>query len=63
MTNAEYLRAKADGVHDIYKWLQKLYKENHKCHLGNPSSREVMVGIEKYKKRLRHEADEDERGY
>lgn len=63
MTNAEYLRAKADGVHDIYKWLQNLYKQNRECHFGAPSSREVMVGIEKYKKKLKHEADEAERGY
>lgn len=63
MTKSEYLRAKADGVHDVHKWLQKTYKEYHECRFGEPSHREIMIGIEKYKKKLKHEADEAENGY
>ena len=63
MTEWEYLRAKADGVHDVFKWLQKLYKEHDALCSFAPTRKDIMVGIEKYKKKLLYEAYEKESGY
>lgn len=53
MTNEEYLRVKSDGVKDILKWMQTKVKEG-----GYFTLPDAIIGIDKYRKKLIHQADE-----
>ncbi|WP_442637975.1 hypothetical protein [Rossellomorea marisflavi] len=64
----EYLLAKADGVKDCVKWLKNEIKAEQDCDKGyffpSPNHEKIeyytqaKIGLEKYAKKLRHEANE-----
>lgn len=58
MNSSNYLRAKADGVDDILKWLKTKQKDGEYM-----SMIDIIVGTDKYKKKLKHQADELEDDY
>lgn len=60
MNKKEYLLAKADGVKDCVKWLEKEIKEQNARGYMTSQMRETKVSLEKYGKKLTHEANEIE---
>lgn len=58
MNEKEYLLAKADGVKDCVKWLEKEIKEQNERGYMTSQLRETKVSLEKYGKKLTHEANE-----
>jgi hypothetical protein len=57
MNEKEYLLAKADGVKDCVKWLEKEIKEQYERGYKTSQMREAQVHFGKYKDELTHQAN------
>lgn len=54
----EYLLAKSDGVKDCVKWLEDGMKERKSVGDGVGDLLEIKISLDKYRKKLRHQAKE-----